>query len=130
MTKNNSNIAYHSNPYTPLVHWVMRFYFLSPTRRVFKNELSRKQFEAVQSVMETIGESKAGILNVIVGQKPEHFDIQDSYIEERITARQMSEEEIARFYKLLYWVEREIAIKCNFICIEKEITYGGNNNEI
>ena len=80
--------------------------------------------------METIGESKAGILNVIVGQKPEHFDIQDSYIEERITARQMSEDEIARFYKLLYWVEREIAIKCNFICVEKETNNGGNNNEI
>lgn len=116
--ENNKKPVYHGytpKQYSPLVHWVIRFYFSHEKCNKFHSPLAEKQFNVVKNVIENLNAGQVYILRAIVGGVPEKIDLLDSYIEERIKARGMSDYDSDRFYRLLHWVDREVAIGCEFI---------------
>lgn len=106
---------YTPKPYTPLVHWNIRFYFSAPYRYSFSSDADSKRFEAVKAVLSELTPGEYGIVKAIIAKPSGIRDLQDSYIHERIKERGMNEKNISRFYKLLDYIDREIALKLGYI---------------
>lgn len=106
---------YNPKPYTPLVHWHLRFYFSAPYRTGFRTELAKKQFHAVKNVLSELSDGEVGILRAIIAKPDGYRDLEDTYIQHRLAERGMSEREISRFYSLLQAVDKRIAIALSYI---------------
>lgn len=82
---------YTPKPYTPLVHWNIRFYFSAPYRYKFSSDADIKRFDAVKAVLSELTPGEYGIVKAIIAKPSGIRDLQDSYIAERIKERGMDE---------------------------------------
>lgn len=107
--------CYYPKPYTPLVHWNMRFFFSAPYRYRFSTDADERRFTVVKEILSELAPGEYDILKAIIAKPTGFRDLQDSYIHERMKERGMSDEDSARFYELLDRVDRKIAVNMGYI---------------
>lgn len=102
--------------YSPLCNKHIRFYLADTNRQAFNNDLAEKQFRAVEKVFNTLSQNERNILTLIMPM-PERTtaDLIDSYIMDNLRRKEVSTNEVNRFWILLRHVNRLIAIEMGYI---------------
>ena len=109
-----SKRVYVPKVYEPLCNKHIRFYLIDTRRTIFDDYLCEKQFRAVEKAFDKLKESDRKLLYDIMPLN-EKRDLQDSYIERKLTGRGFPGRKKQKFYQMLRGVQRDIAIQLGYI---------------
>ncbi len=110
--------------YTPLCNKHIRFYFSNPYRSEFKDYIAKKQFNAVKKVLSKQSEENIALLKKYVAHKKTRGDLFDDYIENNIKNSGCSKKCAEYFFRLLYKINRSIAVELGYIpCPQEEVEW-------